>query len=66
MRVAVVNVRVMRVAVVQRFVPVKMAVGFCAVPGEVVAVLVVRVVHVPVLVGEGCMGVRVLMAFRQV
>ena len=66
MPVAVVDVRVMRMAVIQGFVLVKMAVGFNAVPGEIVAVLVVRIVHVPVLVGEGGMGMGVLMAFRQV
>ena len=66
MSVPVVDVRIMGMAVVQRRVLMKMAVGFAAVPGEIVRMLVVCIVHVPVLVRQRRMRVQVLMTFDQV
>ena len=66
MPVPVVDIRVMRVTVPQRLMAVKMAVGFAAVPGEIVRMPVMCVVHVPVPVREGGMGMQVFMAFRKV
>lgn len=66
MPVPVVDVRDMRVLVRQSLVGVLMAVGFGAVPCRLMRVLVVRIVHMPMRMHQGLMGVRVFMPLAQV
>jgi hypothetical protein len=62
--VAVMQIRVVRMTVGQRFMPVRMGVGFLPVPIEIVRMLVVLVAHVFVL--HGFVRVLVLVHFAQV
>ena len=66
MPVSVVDVWIMGVAVLQRLVLVEMVVGFATVPGEIVRMLVMCVVHMPVSVREGCVRMQVLVPFCKV
>ena len=65
MAMPVMKVRVMGVAVGQCLVLMKMAMGFALVPGKIMGMLVMRVMRVPVLVGQRRVYVRVLVAFDQ-
>jgi len=63
--VTVVNVRVVRVAVCQRLVPMSVAVRLTAGIARAVRVLVMRVVVVKMLVLDGLVRVVVLVVFGQ-
>ncbi len=63
---SVMNIRVVRMGVRQRFVTMRMGVWFHAIPGEWVRVLVVIVVHMPVAVLKRFVGVLVRMPFAHV
>ena len=63
---AVVDVRVVRMLVSQRPMPVGMHVGFVAFPGEVMLMLVVIVVAMRMRVRERLVGVDVLVPLPQV
>lgn len=62
----VMNIRIVGMRVRQRFMPVWMRMRLDAVPGKGMRVLVVFVVHVPVAMFYGFMGMLVRMPFAQV
>jgi len=66
MLMLVMNVGVMRVAVRDGFVGVRMRMRFGAIPREIVGVLVMDVVHVAVGMGDGLVLVHVFVALAQV
>ena len=66
MAVPMMDVGIVRVAVADRQMAVRMAVRFAAIPGEVVFVLVMQVMAVAMAVLDFLVGVGVLVAFRQV
>lgn len=66
MIVPMMRVRIMRMRMRQRFVPVRMIVRLLAVPGEVMCVLVMFVVHVCVRMEQRIMDVLVRMVFCEV
>ena len=65
MTVPVMNVRYVRMAVTDGFVPVRMGVGFAPVPGKVVLVPMMFVVHMVMRMGEDFMGVKVHMTLGE-
>lgn len=62
----VVNVRVVRMAVRQQLMGVRVRMWLGAVPREIVGVVVMDVVHVTMAVGDGLVRVHALVAFGQV
>ena len=66
MPVTVVNIRIVRMAVHERFMRVMVGVRLDAVPREVVRVLVVRIVRMPMRVRERLVRVRVLVPLGEV
>lgn len=63
---SVMNIRIVRMAVSQRHVRMRMRVWLLAIPIEIMRVLVMFVVHMPMCVRHGLMGMHVLVALGQV
>lgn len=66
MRMLVVDIRIMRVTVRDRFVGMRVRMRLLAIPLEIVRVLVMRVVHMAMGVGHRFVGVQVLVVLGQV
>lgn len=64
--VPVMDIRVMGMTVGQRLMFMKVVMRFTLVPGKIMGMLVMRVMRVPMLVGQWRMRMRVLVALDQV